>query len=429
MDYVFSAANQALWAADKLVQVTTQAGQVLPILRDPVTGRFVEIAKSVVSTSAQPLISPVQFAMSGLQTYQNNQGFTDVLKGLSTLQSSLGVLQATTAVIGVGVAAGVALSAVNLHQTLKLREDVKKLRLEVKDGFIDLKQALRSHGAEIIQRIDEIAQDVEFKQHRLALIRAYGKFLEATQLMKTAMSLQDQSARKVELANARQTFGEALADYNNPHLLSETCAAGQLRRLECAWAIEQALALTYQLQDEPTAASERLVYLQEKIRQDAITVINRCEFEDEMDFLFPEIKRIYDHDLAVLNTWQNHIDWARTLPSSELKLLSNADFKISEISNSSDTDTATSALAIPLEQLLYENLQQKSHFFSLGTQLRFMMKPELRQESELYISQQAASAGYKTLVSTNLQKASDLAVANLYWYFKVREESEEAAVA
>jgi hypothetical protein len=49
---------------------------------------------------------------------------------------------------------------------------------------------------------------------------------------------------------------------------------------------------------------------------------------------------------------------------------------------------------------------------------------ELRQHSEFYINQQAANAGYKTLVSSNLEEASDLAVANLYYYFKIRDESE-----
>jgi hypothetical protein len=57
-----------------------------------------------------------------------------------------------------------------------------------------------------------------------------------------------------------------------------------------------------------------------------------------------------------------------------------------------------------------------------------MMKPDLRRESEAYITQQSAIAGYKTLVPANLQKASDLAVANLYWYFKVRDEAQEEAV-
>jgi hypothetical protein len=91
------------------------------------------------------------------------------------------------------------------------------------------------------------------------------------------------------------------------------------------------------LQNEPAVVSDRISHLQDKIRQDSLTVINRCETEDE---------------------------------------------------------------------------------------LALMMKPELRQEFASYISQQSAIAGYKTLVPENLQKASNLAVANLYWYFKVREESE-----
>jgi hypothetical protein len=60
--------------------------------------------------------------------------------------------------------------------------------------------------------------------------------------------------------------------------------------------------------------------------------------------------------------------------------------------------------------------------------LMLMMKRDLRQEFASYISKQAAIAGYKTLIPANLQKASDLAVANLYWYFKVRDETEAEAV-
>jgi len=375
-------------------------------------------------------VNPIAPLIDVAQMIQVHKGFTAVLNNLSAIQASLGVLQATTAVIGVGTVAGVVLSAVNLHQTLKLREDVKQLKLEVRDGFIDLKKALRSQGTEIIQRIDEVAQDIKFEQHRLELIKAYGRFLEATKLMKTAMSIQDLSARKIELANARQTLGEALASYNNPHLLSETSAAGQLRRMECAWAIEQTIALSYQLQNEPAAVSDRLSHLQDKIRQDSLNVIDRCETEDELDFLFPELTRIHDHDLAVLDSWQNHVDWMRSLPPSELKLLQSADLGNSEVTVNSDTNAETTALAAPPEQLLYENLKQKSHFASLCDQLVLMMKPSLRQEFASYISQQSAIAGYKTLVPANLQKASDLAVANLYWYFKVRDETEqEEAIA
>jgi hypothetical protein len=338
------------------------------------------------------------------------------------------VLQATTALIGVGTVAVGALAAVNLYQTLRLRKEVGQLRLEVKEGFIDLKKALKYQGAEILQRLEEVAQDVEFRQHRTILVQAYGRFLEATKLMKIAMSCQDLSVRNATLANAQLILVEALADYNNPQLLSETCAAGQLRRLECVWAIDQTITLTYQLQNEPAAVSDRLSYLQDKIRQDSLTVINRCETEDELDFLFPEIMRIHDHDLAVLESWQNQVDWMRMLPPSELKLLQNADFSNSQGRVDSETITNIAAFAVPPEQLLYENLKQKSHLYSLGTQLVFLMQPTVRQEREAYISEQAAKVGYKTLVPANLQKATDLAVANLYWYFIVRDESEEETV-
>jgi hypothetical protein len=430
MLFQFSPAVQAAIEAGKYVQVFTSAGVPIGMARDPVTGQFVAHAIGAVVNNSplSPLVAASQFATSGAQMYQMHRGFQAVQAGLQTIQTSLGVLQATTALIGVGTVAVGALAAVNLYQTLKLRKEVGQLRLEVKEGFIDLKKALKDQGAEILQRIDEVAQDVEFRHHRTILVQAYGRFLEATKLMKTAMSCQDLSVRNATLANAQLILVEALADYNNPQLLSETSAAGQLRRLECTWAIEQTIALSYQLQNEPAAVSDRLSHLQNKIRQDALNVIERCETEDELDFLFPELTRIHDHDLVVLESWQNHVDWTRSLPPSELKLLQSADLGNSEATVNSDTNTNTTASAAPPEQLIYENLKQKSHPASLRDQLVLMMKPSLRQEFASYISQQSAIAGYKTLIPANLQKASDLAVANLYWYFKVRDESEAEAV-
>ncbi len=420
-------------------------GQLIGVVRDKLTGKFVGNAVNVVLNDSSlydnifgnmggipsDVINgnPLSPLLGGLQMIQVHKGFQktygelNIIKAsLESIQASVGVLQATTAVIGVGVVAGVALSAVNLWQTMKLREDVKQLRLEVNQGFLDLKKALRDQGTEVIQRIDEVASDIKYEQHRLEFIKAYGRFVEATKLMQFSVSIQDINAKKIELSNARQTLGEALAIYNNPQLLSETSAAGQLRRHECAWAIEQAIVIAYQLQDEPDVVSARLSHLQSKIRQDCLNVIDNCQSEDELDFLFPEIKRIHDHDLAVLESWQNHIDWMRYLPESELKLLESAEFITLEVTPA-DSNSATTALAAPPEQLFYENLKEKSHPQSLLDQMKFMMKPELRREHQLYISQQAASAGYKTLVPANLQQASDLAVANLYWYFKARDES------
>lgn len=433
MEYIFSAGNQALWAAGKLIQVTTNTGQLLPILRDPSTGQFVEIAKSLAVDhgsfspliAANPLLEGENMVIKAGKMYQNHQGFQGVLGQLNNLQSSLGILQGTTAVIGVGVAVTAALSAVNLWQTLKLREDVKQLRLEVKDGFIDLKQALRNQGLEVIQQIDQVAQDITFNQHRLEFIKAYSRFLEATKLIKIATSIQDINARNIELSNARQTLSESLAIYNSPHILSETSTAGQLRRYECSWVIEQAIVLTYYLQGESKALSERLSYFQNKIRQDALNVIEHCQTQDELDFIFPEITRIYNHDLAGLELWKNQVNWFNSLPPSDLKLLESVDLNEGELNSVSNLESCLDVIEKPPEQIFYENIKQKSHSSSLKQQLKFLMRSTLRKEAEIYVSENAKNFGYKTLNIANLEKSSNLTVANLYWYFKFREESEE----
>jgi len=397
--------------------IAATAEGIISIVAPRPVAIVVESITGLVQTYQNGLdLTAVQSDLKAL-TLQNSQGFTNVSNGLDSLQSSLGVLQASTALIGVGTVAGVVLSAVNLRQTLKLREDVKQLRLQVKDGFIDLNNALQNQGLEVMQRLDEVAKDLKFNQHRLEFIKAYGRFVEASKMMKTALSIEDLSTRNGELANVRQTLGEAVPIYNNPRLLEETSAAGHLRRVECAWAIEQAIVISYQLQKETAATSDRLSHLQEKIRQDSLAVIDRCQTEEELDFLFPEITRIHDGDLAVLELWKNQIDWMRSLSPSEQEMLANADLSDSKILQSSETNTTAITQEKLPEELLYEGLKEKSHPESLADQLRFLMKPELRRKWESYISEKAAAAGCKTLAPSNLEKASNLTVANLCYYF------------
>ncbi len=380
-------------------------------------------------------MSGAGIAMQGASMIQTHLGFQEtyqqigfVQSGLQALQTSVGVLQATTALIGVGTVATIALSAINLQQTLKLREDVKQMRLEVRNGFIDLKQALREQGAEIRQVIEQVAQDIKFEQHRVVLVQAYGLFTQALQRFRSAMQIQDDSRRNAEIDAVRGMLYQALASYTNPQLLGETCAAGQLRRLECAWAIEQAIVVTYQVQNEMSAVSDRLYHLKNHICENASTIINSCSSEDEINFLFPEMSRIRNHDLAVVETWQNQIDWMQNLPSDELELLNSSDFNNSETEEIAEIKSTSTALSIPPEQVVYENLSEKSHYYSLRDQLAFMFQSELRKEYENYIDRQAQVAGYKTLVKNNLQQASDLTVANLYYYFKIRDESESEEV-
>jgi hypothetical protein len=72
------------------------------------------------------------------------------------------------------------------------------------------------------------------------------------------MQLQEADRRNGEIDAVRGMLFEALADYTNPRLLEETSVAGQIRRLECAWGIEQAIVVTYQVQGEISAVSDRL---------------------------------------------------------------------------------------------------------------------------------------------------------------------------
>jgi len=420
MNFVFPAAVQAAIEAGKYAQVFTSAGVPIGMARDAATGEFVAhaVGAALNNNPLSPLVSPMHFVMGGLQMQQMHMGFQGI-------QATLGVLQATTAVIGVGTFAGVALSAVNLHQTLKLKKAVERLEVKVENGFINLEQLLKGQGAEIKQLISEVVADIKFENHRLVLVRAYGLFNQAIQRMRSALQLQDINRRNAEIDAARGMLFEALADYKNPHLLEETCAAGQLRRLECSWAIEQSIIGTYQVQNEFGAAGDRISQLQQKIRQDGLGIIQCCDSDEELDFLFPEITRIHNHDLAALDIWLHQIDWIKSLPPTQLKQLQSADFSKSDSAVKVDKKSAATALAIPDELLFYENLKPKSHFYALRTQLELMLDRQRREDYESYIIKQGQIAGHKSLVLSNLEKASDLAVANLLYYFRIRDESED----
>lgn len=423
MFFVFPPHIQAGIASGAYEIVKNSAGLLLGIARDRATGHFVGSAMGMV---AEPLFAIPDFVLGVAQMVQTDLISKETWKrldviqyGLNSLQANVGIISASTAVIGVGVVAIAAMSAVNLHQTLKMREDIKELKLTVTHGFITIDTLLKDHKADVIAEIKLLAESINFEHHRLILSQAYGKFAMAQKLIQSALLMKDKHTRNSTLTSAQHILATALADYNNPELFKATCAVGYLRRVECAWAIEQTISLTYQLLNEPASVSNSLSHLQERIRQDILTVIERCT-RDEIDFIFPEITRIYNQDLAVLNSWQNQVDWMLSLSADERKQLASLDMETTPVSN---THQEVAIVAEPAEIALYENLQQKSHFKSLRDQLRFLIKPSLRQQHESYISQKANTSGYKALAPSSWQEVNDLTVANLYWYFQGNDES------
>jgi hypothetical protein len=410
--------------------VSHSSGELLGIARNKATGQFVAHAVGVVNQLVNQTVglNPISIGVSiatnlatgGIEIFQTHRGFQKTYKMLDTLQSSVGVLQTTTSLIGVGVVGSTVLSAVNLYQTFKLRKQVELLHLEVKNGFLDLKETLKSEGEEVRKRIDEVATDIKFHAHQLILSQAYGQFQQALQSLKTAFLVEDASIRNHTLGGVIITLNNSLSSYKNPAILSDTCAAGYLRRMECAWAIEQTIALTYQLQNQYDAVYYQINVLQNQIRKDCLTVIDKCESEAELDFLFPEISCILNNDLAVLSSWQNHVDWIKNLPASERLLLASSD-----LGNTDNLQTKTDSEIVqePRELVVYQKLKNKSHYSSLKDQLRFLIQPNLRKQYESYITEQATNSGYHGLVPGNWQEITDLTLANLYWYFQDKSKT------
>lgn len=428
--------------------VRDQSGNFLPIARDIATGQFVGQGRLMQETtpilwnacknltnirgianlaqgamSINPVFAPATIATNFLEMIQIHRGFQKTYGMLNTLQANVGVLQATTNLIGVGAIAGVALSAVNLQQILKLREDVRNLRLEVKDGFVDLKKALNLNQAEILNRLDQMENNIEFKHHRAILAQAYGRFTHSLIVLKDALKHPDLNARNAGINNAQVMLNNSLGDYNNPLLFEDTNIPGKIRRKECSWAIDQAITMTFQLQDAFELVSDRIDKLQGKIRQDLFSLISACQSEDEIEFMFPEVMRICNHDLVTLETWKNQINWIDSLSLGERKELLNSNIVNSDTVDAEilEMDERSIVQLQPPEQLFYEGIKPRSHFGALRDQLKFMVKPEFRKQQESYIVERTMNSSYQALAPSNWQEVPDLTVANLYWYLKEKE--------
>lgn len=425
--YQFSLPVQAAIAAGKYITVQTAAGVPIGMVRDAATGQF---AAHAIGMGLNPLTAAPSMIMGAGQLYQGHKA----LQGIKALSATVATLQATTAVIGVGVVGVAALSAVNLWQTLKLRKDVRQMRVEVREGFIDLKRVFADQGAELIEHIQYVSEDVEFRTHRTILARAYGLFEKAMNRLCSAVTMQDLSARTDEIRAARDMMFQALSDYDNSQIMSGISSVAYIRRRECVWAIEQAIAMTYEMQGEWQVVSDRLTHLNTTIRQDAVTTLNKAETIDELDFLFPELTRIHDHDLVSIKAWKDRIDWSKTLSEDEIQqlkaLVDTESVEIEDIALIEDyTDDK------PAEYALYE--KAKSSFIpnALWNSLLYSFDTELRRQEEEYIVERAMLESLTAFSSQNLRKASPLAIANLNLYFAAKDESlrekteEDTAVA
>ncbi|MFP4222288.1 MAG: hypothetical protein ACLFSH_17125, partial [Phormidium sp.] len=411
------------------------------VARDKATGHFVghaigvtgnqalgqvlgNVAGQVAQTSLLGM-NPIAGLTGVVSVAQNHQIVGQnkhIIGQLGQVTRSLGVLQTSIGFIGVGTTANVALGAVSLWQIFKLRQDVEKLGSKIDKGFLDLTSLIQNQGQAIQEQLNRVADDIKFEQHRMELVKAYGQFSGAIELIKTGLSCDDESIRNADLANARSMLGKALSIYRNPNILGDVKAPGYLRRVECAWLIEYEIARSYSLQNQLGSSSQSLLTLEEHIREDGVEVIDRCETEAELDFVGPELLHIHDNDLAFLNVERNQLDWVRSLPPEDKEQLQSL-----EISNppASDGELSEEELSELPAIAQYEEFKTKSHPLALCDQIRLMMKPQLRVNCIDYICDRAQQEGHRTLIPQYLNEASEFALANLFHYFQPRDDFPE----
>lgn len=429
MSFVFPAAIQAGIASGAYEVVRNAAtGHLIGLARDVVTKKFVGHAiGAATSMGVAPWMAPAQLVLGltvgAAQSAQMHRGFQktyrelDVIKtGISSLQSSVGILQASQAILGVGVVAGVILSAANLWQTIKLRQEVEQLGMEIKEGFLNLENLINDQSQEIKDQVRRVAEDIKFEQHRVVLIQAYGQFCEANRLIKTALTCDDLAIRNSTLSNAELMLSNALADYRNPQLLSDLSAAARLRRLECCWAIEQTLALTFQLRGQYKAVVDRLSQLRSHIANAAIDLMNMATPE-EFEFLVPELMRIYNADWEVISSWIDHADWIATLSNEELLELASDSSSSPEQTADVETVKPLDLETMPAEVVLYESWTQKMPRAAIHDSTILMFNPNLRLPMIEEIQAAAQKKEYGALSIENLRSVSNTSLASLKQYF------------
>lgn len=366
-------------------------------------------------------------AKIGVRTYQGkvesdnlNRDLDYLKKGVDSLQEKASILESATATLGVGVALLGILSAQNLQQTREVNRKLDLVQLGLEKGFTDLKLMINSQGDEILKTINQVSQEIQQEIHRVEFVKAYGIFQSVhNNRLPSALITQNPKDRTDKLNFIWNELQNCLAIYNNKELIYCPSISGKLKRLECAWAIEQTLALIDILQNNFDACIFQLNHLRDKIIKDCLYLTESCQSEAEIDFIFPRINSIINHDMLLIDFWKNNLKVMQNLSIEDQEKLANLD--VTDIVSLNESQESNA-----LQQLssfeVYQELKEKSHFISLKDQLKFLIKPELRFEYESYISQRAIAINFQGLALTNWQEAPDLTVANLYYYFKAQEQ-------
>lgn len=261
-------------------------------------GNFVggSVASDALSIATNEFLVSVGLAsntgadIAAIQSTLVTQGeaLTALQAGMSHQAAMLTSIQSSISAVGMLSTVGCALSAVNVYQLVQLQKSINRLEHKIQDGFVDLKVYFSAQ-----------LQDLLSEQQRQRLIQAYNHYLKAQEQVQTALLMQDDLSKKLAINHAIAAFTQSLAIYDNKEEYMAVNLPARLRRLECCWALEAAIAEAHAFQEEYTASLECYQRLDNRISSE-IEQLKEAMTPADYRLILGDAEWLYQNDMPLL---------------------------------------------------------------------------------------------------------------------------------
>jgi len=243
-------------------------------------------------------IGALESGMTGLESNVNalsasvagvSENVVQLGDGIAQQSMMLSSIQSSISAIGMMSAVGCTLSAVNVFQLIKVQRSLNRVEKKIDDGFIDLKVFF-----------SEQLQNLLSEQQRQRLAQAYNHYRKALEQLQISLLIQDPINRKLSINSCIDVFVQSLAIYDDKQEYQYINVPAKLRRLECSWSLEAAIAESRYLQGEYTAA----LHSYEKQRQRIIaeTEMLKSEMsENDYKFVVADLHWIFENDVKIID--------------------------------------------------------------------------------------------------------------------------------
>lgn len=169
-----------------------------------------------------------------------------------------------------------------------MSNDIKEMKSQINDGFIDLKHFV---GESFNGLIDH--------QQKVKLSEAFQHYLKGVSLLQRSLVIKDQEIMKQNLLNAINRFDDASVIYDSQKSISTTTAAVGIRVLEANSTVEAIKAETYKLLGEKEASIDSYSDLFKKLKTDLKEISERVT-PDDIDLVIQDSYFLHQNDIKFI---------------------------------------------------------------------------------------------------------------------------------